>query len=89
LCGEQAELITGAASPPQHLTTPSAHEPATIDPALLDEIQIVTTWMKQKTREGAWRRLPRGEDPDRAAAELERWLLEEASGVTSGSVPVP
>lgn len=49
-----------------------------IDPTLLDEIQIITSWMKQKTREGGYWRLPEGADPETQAASLHAWLGEQA-----------
>jgi excinuclease ABC subunit C len=49
-----------------------------IDPTLLDEIQIVTAWMKQKTREGSFWRIPDELSPLDRQMALEGWLLEQA-----------
>lgn len=61
---------------------PAARPPAAgeIDPALLDEIQIVTAWMKQKTRQGEYWRLPDGKRSEQAAS-LDAWLLGQARPV--------
>lgn len=48
-----------------------------IDPTLLDEIQIVTAWMKQRTQEGTYWRIPDEVDPEQQAAELEAWLARQ------------
>ncbi|HTE20947.1 MAG TPA: UvrB/UvrC motif-containing protein, partial [Armatimonadota bacterium] len=61
-----ADLPTGAATS------------ATIDSALLDEIQIVTAWMKQKTRQGAYWQLPPDAAPAEVAQSLDLWLAEQA-----------
>ncbi len=45
-----------------------------LDAALLDEVQIVTAWMKQKTREGDYWEFPRNADPAQGADGLEDWL---------------
>jgi excinuclease UvrABC nuclease subunit len=49
-----------------------------IDPSLLDEIQIVTGWMRQKTREGAYWQFPPGVTNTALAAQLAAWLAEQA-----------
>jgi excinuclease ABC subunit C len=49
-----------------------------IDPTLLDEIQIITAWMKQKTRQGSYWRLPEDADPLTRAHALYVWLGEQA-----------
>jgi excinuclease UvrABC nuclease subunit len=46
-----------------------------IDTALLDEIQIVTAWMKQKTREGAYWEIGAGA-PEALSRDLEAWIAE-------------
>lgn len=52
-----------------------ADEPAVrLDSALLDEIQIVTAWMKQRTREGAYWQFPAGTPPEQMVAQLDLWL---------------
>ncbi|MFN3650928.1 MAG: GIY-YIG nuclease family protein [Armatimonadota bacterium] len=48
-----------------------------IDTALLDEIQIITAWMKQKTRQGAYWPVPQDRKPREMARELESWLAEQ------------
>ena len=50
-----------------------------LEPALLDEIQIVTAWMKQKTREGAYWQFPVGQTTSALAGALDAWLAEQAS----------
>lgn len=68
----------------------AAHEAAPagnvreIDSAQLDEIQIVTAWMKQRTREGAYWEWAASLGPDEAARELNGWL----AGVAAGLEPV-
>jgi len=52
----------------------AATELHAMDSALLDEIQIVTTWMKQKTRNGAYWLVPDDLPPAGRVAELEAWL---------------
>lgn len=54
----------------------SAIAPERIDSALLDEIQIVTAWMKQRTREGSYLLLEEATDPEAAARALESWLRD-------------
>lgn len=49
-----------------------------IDPTLLDEIQIITAWMKQKTRQGSYWRFPEDVDPLTRAHALHAWLGEQA-----------
>jgi DNA polymerase III subunit epsilon len=50
----------------------------TIDPALLDEIQIVTAWMKQKTRQGDYWQIPHEKSSPQQVASLDRWLAHFA-----------
>jgi excinuclease UvrABC nuclease subunit len=63
----------------------AAHEAAPagnlreIDAAQLDEIQIVTAWMKQRTREGAYWEWATGLQPAEAARELDQWLAKLAA----------
>ena len=56
---------------------PGAATSATIDSAMLDEIQIVSAWMKQKTRQGAYWQFPPGADPAEVVQSLELWLGEQ------------
>lgn len=56
---------------------PDAGSSRSIDPALLDEIQIVTAWMKQKTRQGAYWQLPEGTSPTDQTARLDAWLAAQ------------
>jgi excinuclease ABC subunit C len=63
----------------------AAHEAAPagnvreIDASQLDEIQIVTAWMKQRTREGAYWEWTTGVHPAAAARELDQWLAKLAA----------
>jgi len=50
-----------------------------IDSALLDEIQIVTAWMKQKTRQGHYWQFPADAAEDAVAVALDAWLAEQAA----------
>jgi excinuclease UvrABC nuclease subunit len=81
LCRDRCEIWTvklltaGAAEP-----TPAADR---IDAALLDEIQIVTAWMRQKTREGEYWRLAADADPRQAAQELAVWLAQQGQAAVS------
>lgn len=52
-----------------------------IDPTLLDEIQIVTSWMKQKTRQGSYWRLPDEADALTQSTALFAWLGEQAGAL--------
>lgn len=56
-------------------------EAPTLDAALLDEIRIVTQWMKQKTRSGEFWQLPPDASPGAAStrAVLAAWLRERAA----------
>ncbi len=67
-CREWAERLLAAGAARER---PAA---ARFDSALLDEIQIVTQWMKQKTRQGSYWQFPSGADPAVHTAELEAWL---------------
>lgn len=69
-------LTAGALEPP----------PATdrIDSALLDEIQIVTAWMRQKTREGEYWHIPGEADPGHTARELALWLARQGAAFEGG-----
>jgi excinuclease UvrABC nuclease subunit len=49
-------------------------EAVRIDPALLDEVQIVTAWMKQRTREGSYWEFPTGTGKRELRAQLDAWL---------------
>jgi excinuclease UvrABC nuclease subunit len=68
-----AERLAAADLPPARSDTP------TIDPEVLDEIQIVTAWMKQKTREGAYWQFPREGDAESAAIGLDGWLAAQVT----------
>jgi excinuclease UvrABC nuclease subunit len=48
-----------------------------LDTSLLDEIQIVTSWMKQKTREGAYWQIPAEIPSDTLILSLDGWLAEQ------------
>lgn len=54
-------------------------ESGKLDPALLDEIQIVTAWMKQKTREGEYWLIPRDASVRDATAGLSAWLAGQVA----------
>lgn len=54
---------------------PAAAEPVQLDAALLDEIQIVTAWMKQKTADGAYWMFTAGADVRDEVQSLSDWLL--------------
>jgi excinuclease ABC subunit C len=56
---------------------PPARTDRGIDTTLLDEIQIITAWMKQRTREGSYFRLNEAAEPEAAAVLLEEWLLAQ------------
>ncbi len=51
-----------------------------LDPGLLDEIQIVTAWMKQRTRQGVYWQFNPADDRRRLLKGLEAWLAEQAAG---------
>ena len=57
---------------------PRMPESGRFDAALMDEIQIVTGWMKQKTRQGAYWEFPSGATRERLVRELDAWLAEQA-----------
>lgn len=59
--------------------TPDPEEKEGIDAALLDEIQIITAWMKQRTREGSYWPFPEAPDAAHCAHELAVWLAEQAA----------
>jgi excinuclease ABC subunit C len=46
-----------------------------IDTTLLDEIQIITAWMKQRTREGSYLRLDERAAPQTTAVLVDEWIL--------------
>ena len=56
-----------------------AEETGRIDAAALDEIQIVTAWMRQKTREGSYWELPPEAPPGESLTSLTEWLITQAS----------
>jgi excinuclease UvrABC nuclease subunit len=51
---------------------------ASLNSALLDEIQIVSTWMRQKTREGAYWQFPATGEIEPLLSPLDAWLAEQA-----------
>lgn len=59
-----------------------------IDSALLDEIQIVTAWMKQKTREGEYWSFPRETGARECARALAEWLAEQAASAAETALPL-
>jgi excinuclease UvrABC nuclease subunit len=52
---------------------------ANIDSGVLDEVQIVTAWMRQKTREGEYWPIDPAGEPWALAAQLEGWLAARAA----------
>ena len=54
---------------------PTAEPRNGIDTTLLDEIQIITAWMKQRTREGSYLRLDERAPPQTTAELVDEWIL--------------
>lgn len=59
-----------------------------IDPSLLDEIQIITSWMKQKTRQGSYWRLPDEADTLTQATLLYDWLGEQTGAMSEEAATI-
>lgn len=60
---------------------PPANSEDGIDAALLDEVQIITAWMKQRTQEGSYLRLDERLEPPILEAQVENWVLGQLSGI--------
>jgi excinuclease UvrABC nuclease subunit len=70
LAAEVAAVQAAQPPPPADVT------PETLPPAALDEIQIVSAWMRQRTREGVHLELPPGSDPGQRADQIGSWLAD-------------
>jgi hypothetical protein len=54
--------------------------PPKMDSVLRDEIQIVTAWMRQRTRKGEFWLVPAADQPAVLVEPLSEWLLGQAGG---------
>lgn len=63
----------------QAVRDPAEEADPSLDPSLLDEIQIVTGWMRRNTGEGAAWSFPREGSLQEWIAALDAWLAEQAT----------